>query len=163
MFIDENFDIKDIDQSLFDLVKTKFSIVCRRKLINRETTEDMMQDWFLRKLRLGKTNFIETCPSTYFKKAEYKYSMISGDNKESGDFNIFNLIESSLTNSEASCEISTLYDLMVESFNEVTTAIFFDKKVGFTLNELAEFHNVDVNKIRRDIKGVEIWLQEQVA
>ncbi len=156
MYLDENFDINSMDKSLFDLIFTKFRMTGKQRSMSDEAIEDMMQEWFLRKCRLGNTSFIKHQPYVEFRKVVYGYSFLS----ETNDHPIFDELEGNSMRQEEYTELNSVYDLILDKFGQSLCNMFFDSVNGFTNIELATHYGVSDNTVGRRIKKVRKWLNE---
>ena len=156
MYLDENFDIYTIDESLFDLICRKFKLTGKQKQMNDESIDDMMQEWFLRKCRLGNTSFIKYQPSIMFRRVIYDTDVVSftGEDSVEDDCVTYN------HRAEYTVELNMLYDVIVEEFGQSLCNMFFDNVNGFTKKEVAEHYGISDSTVGRNIRRIKEWLKE---
>lgn len=152
MYLDENFDINTINKSLFDLIKLKFRMTGKNRYMKDEDIDDMMQEWFLTKCRLGNAYFIRFGPAEEFRKARYKYEVVGILSKDA-EFPEKNI-------SEERTEVNIIQELITKEFGEVLCEMFFDKMKGHTLLELGKKYGMSDNTVGRRIKRIQLWLKE---
>jgi len=158
--LDESFDMSLFSESLFVKVKRKFGFMGSSKNLNPIDVEDMMQDWWVNKLRKTNETFINRVSTKYYNKLHYKENIktLSDNGNEKGEWEDVKVNETISTE----IEMSNIYDLIKREFGETLTNMFIQLNSGYCPTELEPIYNINRRTIYRKEEIIRKWLNENL-
>lgn len=155
-FLDQNFNVYEMTDEQYTLVKQKFEILKRMKNLKQEDVEDMMQNWFLRKCRLGNTSFIHMEACVMFNRAHYRNEYVNSDD-----------VEETLLLSDAQQELifqlKEIYNIVNDKFGKKWLDIFVEYTEGTNKLTLSKKYGYSEPTMRRRITNIQKYVRKAVA